>query len=568
MATNARPLGLYFDPDGYVELTSGTKNIQSQAVGLMGRQVAGKEFLDALLKYSTHSAIEAVCRSTELGEPLREIAKAHPSATEKPRQIRVTPEAEFCRQPAAELLYFPCPPMARLAWARQAIGGGRFAMCGVTHTTCTPNVMHGFAEMITAPFEPFDALICSSRSVLSTVKAVTGHHTEYLRERFGGQPTFRPRLEVIPLGVNHEKYHPATPEERRAARQTLSIHDDEVMVLCVGRLSHHAKAHPFPVWAAVEQAAQRTKQRIHLVFAGWAANAAIEGAFKEGARIFAPSVRVSFLDGQIPVIRANVWPAADIFVSLPDNIQETFGLVVTEAMACGLPVVGSEWDGYRDMLLDGETGFAVPTMMIPGATSLATTRLTCGGINYDQYLAHASQVVTVDIPSAANAVTKLVADPALRQRMGANGRQRVLQHFTWERVIAAYEALWAEQQRELAKYQRPTKPVMPARMPPPELAFATYPTMWMREEVRCQAGPEAAFWLRHCVSLPITNVQYVPRHRDEAVLLKVLNFAAEPRSFADMVNFLSPNDPSSEVARSTLGWLFKYGLLRVLASGE
>ena len=70
-------------------------------------------------------------------------------------------------------------------------------------------------------------------------------------------------------------------------------------------------------------------------------------------------------------------PSVYVFVSLPDNIQETFGLVVIEAMASGLPVVGSDWDGYRDLILDGETGCLVPTRMVRGATVQATTRLHC-----------------------------------------------------------------------------------------------------------------------------------------------------------------------------------------------
>ena len=46
---------------------------------------------------------------------------------------------------------------------------------------------------------------------------------------------------------------------------------------------------------------------------------------------------------------------ADVFVSPSDNIQETFGLSVIEAMASGLPVIVSDWDGYRDTVVDGVT---------------------------------------------------------------------------------------------------------------------------------------------------------------------------------------------------------------------
>ena len=130
-----------------------------------------------------------------------------------------------------------------------------------------------------------------------------------------------------------------------------------MLVLCVGRLSHHAKAHPFPAFHAADQAARRTGKKVLLVFAGWAAHPAIDRAYREGAAQFAPAAASAFVDGQDPAVRTGAWHAADVFLSLPDNIQETFGLVVVEGMASGLPVVGSDWDGYRDLIVDGETGY-------------------------------------------------------------------------------------------------------------------------------------------------------------------------------------------------------------------
>ena len=57
------------------------------------------------------------------------------------------------------------------------------------------------------------------------------------------------------------------------------------------------------------------------------------------------------MDGRVPGVSQTAYAAADIFVSLSDNIQETFGLTPVEAMAAGLPVVASDWDGYRETIV-------------------------------------------------------------------------------------------------------------------------------------------------------------------------------------------------------------------------
>ncbi len=86
-------------------------------------------------------------------------------------------------------------------------------MSGLTHTICTWRVIEWFNEMVTAPFEPYDALICISRQALTTIRAITTDYADYLRERHGGAPRVRAHHEHIPLGVNPDKYHPASPEE-------------------------------------------------------------------------------------------------------------------------------------------------------------------------------------------------------------------------------------------------------------------------------------------------------------------------------------------------------------------
>ena len=142
--------------------------------------------------------------------------------------------------------------------------------------------------------------------------------------------------------------------------------------------------------------------------------------YQEAAQCHAPDVLVHFLDGKNPEVVRCCWAAADLFLSLVDNPQETFGLAPVEAMAAGLPVVVSDWDGYRYTVNDGVEGFRVPTLAPAHARQGEELALQHdhGLLTYQDYVGAVAQHVAVDVEAAAVAIARLAEDPALRQRMG------------------------------------------------------------------------------------------------------------------------------------------------------
>jgi glycosyltransferase involved in cell wall biosynthesis len=575
-------LALLYDDSAYRETLQPVRPSGGEApAGLVGRQVAGREFLDAFLSHGTWEELTAVVYNQASAVSLLHYCRQHASGRSRVRRLRFVLMDRFLPsffpEPPARVLYTPCPPDPSFAWARYHRGPGGFGLSGVTHTLCTAGAARVLCEMVTAPYEPYDCLICTSSAVTRMVRTLTDAYADYLRERHSGSPALRLQLETIPLGVNPDKFRPATPEERSARRAALHIAEDATAILFVGRFAPHAKAHPFPMLHGIARAARETGRPVHLILSGWAANSSLMDALVDAARAFAPVIPVSIVNGMDPELRFGVWQAADVFTSLSDSIQGTFGLVILEAMASGLPVVASDWDGYRDLVLDGETGFLVPTYMVRGATEDATARLLLQAAEYDTFLAECNQTTVVDPAATAAAYARLLTDSPLRRHMGAAGRQRVLERFTWAHAVRAYEALWSSQEAErlahaAASSARGNPPGRSSFTPPcypaPEVCFAGYPTHLLAEESRLVTVEGAEDVLGRVLAHPLTNYAQGRRVAEEAVLRAVLAEAASPRTIADLDELLSRHGVGKGPGRATLAWMLKYDLLRWAASKE
>ena len=119
-----------------------------------------------------------------------------------------------------------------------------------------------------------------------------------------------------------------------------------------------------------------------------------------------------------------VLASSDVFVC--PSVYEPLGIVNLEAMAMGLPVVGSATGGIPDVIVDGETGYLVPLEQLQDGTGTPIH----------------PEVFAADL---AERLTDLVTDRDKARRMGAAARARVEEHFSWsaiaERTMAVYQ--WA-----------------------------------------------------------------------------------------------------------------------------
>lgn len=534
---------------------------------LLGRQAAGEGFLKALVQYGTAESL--FCYATSHNEFVEFCQRIQPWMKTQ-RKVEWLPVNNPQLLSQVGTVYRPDPVLSKQAWQRRFTDQRGYSICGVTHTIASLAVMEGIGDFLIAPLQPWDALICTSVAVKTAVEGLFNNWGDYIAQRTGGKPNIEFQLPIIPLGVDCDAFPQgsAAVSTRLRLRQALGIPQDEIVVLFVGRLCFYAKAHPVPMYLALEKAAQATKTKIHFVQAGWFEDEKEEASFKSSPQVFCPSVNCIFLDGRKPEIRSGIWSAADIFISLVDNIQETFGLTPIEAMAAGLPVIVSDWDGYQESVRHEIDGWKIPTLIPPpgSALDLAFAYLN-ESVNYSSYIAHTSMVTAVDIEAAANAIATLIKNPELRQRIGENGRQRARKIYDWKVVIAAYENLW--QQLAEIRAKAPLSVPLKSGTPPyplcedPFSLFAHYPNVKLTNDLVFELGAMATpQGLSKLQKNWMTNFG-AERRNTKATLNAVLEmFVQEGSQSLEAILNKHPHISPAELFR-TLMYLLKFDILRL-----
>lgn len=548
-------VAVLYERDGYD--TSGPR--------LLGRHAAGEGFLKALARYGT--APNLYCYTGQEAGFQDFCQRVQPwLSAPKPCHWVPTETPEALGRPG--VLYRPDPLIVSQAWQRRWGDPRAYSLCGVTHTLVSKETMTGLGDLLTAPVQPWDAIICTSQTVRTMLSRMLGEWAEYLAQRTGGRPALPVQLPVIPLGVDPEQFvqGEAATTARHRWRNQLGIPAEAVVVLFVGRLIFHAKAHPVPMYLALEIAARRLGQRLYLIQAGWFEDEAQAEAFKSAPADFCPSVTSLFVDGRRAEVRREIWAAADIFMSLADNIQETFGLTPLEAMATGLPVIVSDWDGYRESVRHGVDGFRVPTLMAPpGSGQDWAARYLRDTLNYPTYIGHVSMGTAVDLEACVAAVVALAQNPQLRHQLGTNGRQRIAETYDWRVVIPAYEALWGElaERRQQAEVIAPVVPGQPAvpLLDDPFHLLDYYASEGLHPGLVVRLGPLAnpGAWAK----LKQTGMtQFGARERlPESSIQSLVNLVGRAGSItvAELAAQL-PQDAAGRLGR-TLVYLVKFGVL-------
>ena len=444
---------------------------------LNGRRWAGHQLLRAWARFSRKSPLALAHADPQ------KLLGLQPWLEQSGFQGQLKPMGLVHPQPFRDCggLFLPDPSIGRWAQWRQTAGADAFSLIGQIHTISTPTALGFLQELLTEPVQPWDALICSSIAGRDVVQEVLDVREQQLLERMGVAKAAgrlpRPQLPVIPLPLPIESF--ARPAPAEEAKRALALPESCAVVLWLGRLSLLTKLDPWPTYQMLERVAQRLARPLVLVECGPDDHPSPAEQLN-AHRQLCPTVQFVRLGGEQPVseeIKRLALAAADIAVSLVDNPQETFGLAVAEAMAAGLPLVVSDWNGYRDLVRDGMDGFRVATRWASVAQQASVPlgwQQLLGLEPYPKVAGALGQLVHVDTQAAEAACLTLLTRSELRRAMGAAARQRACETFHPDVVMSQIEALFLDLQ--CRRKQAVTSPASPSPQLDLVRMFAGYAT--------------------------------------------------------------------------------------------
>jgi starch synthase len=481
---------IYYNDDAY-----------TTAKKIMGRQSAGQSLLSAVAHTWPQSDLSIVGSGISPSKLLIENLKTY-GYKASVRWASAVSMATACEKGA---LYYPAPPVERIAAMRNVISSTTFSIFGVTHTLASHGAIEQISKLIFEPFKKWDALICTSSSAHRMVSNLLEEMKQYWRITSAATRFNDISLPVIPLGVDSSAFIKKEGEEIQC-REMLNLKPEDKVILFAGRLSFHAKSNPAPMYQAMEKLAN--VHNIVCIEAGIHANEHIKKAYISAQSKLAPSVRFIHIDGSDTDKYKNAWNAADLFVSLSDNVQETFGITPVEAMAAGLPVIVADWDGYKDTVRDGIDGFRIQTITPPsGIGSDISLRYMCETDSYDRYIGNVSLGTVVNPDLLHERLKQILKDDDLRKEMGRNAQQRVRENYDWKVILRQYNELsdsLAEIRKSNETAQKNKESISPIHADPYH-RFASFPSTQLQGHWKVVAHKDIEKLIRELTALAVCN---------------------------------------------------------------
>lgn len=511
---------------------------------VLGRKVANEGFLRALLEADPFAAYDFFLPDQGSGKAVESfIMSVCPGVLGKVSILpRTALPARLARTGYGCFHLSDClTSQGFLAAARNRLARDVFPITGVTHSLSYARYGQAFAQHAWAGTTPRDCIVATSQAGASVVREELTALAEFLR-------TPAPRVEVVPLGVWCREF--AVPP----AAPVPTVPADKTVFLVPGRISPYSKMDLLPLLRAFQRLRKGGTDLagVCLILAGSPDEGA---ALPETLTNLAANIGLELAVVRCPddAAKKTLLHRADVVVSLADNPQETFGLTLLEAAAAGKPVIASDYDGYRDLVLHGRTGLLVPTLDGGAVDDVSLLAPLLYDSAYHLWLA---QDVAVDVGALAGFLRRMLR-PEARREMGDMARAHAA-NFDWPAIIDRYLELW----ERLAAEPAP-EPGQGASRHPLTLdygrVFAGYPARRLGDGDLLEATElgQAVYRGR---DFPVVYAGIEGRV-DLELMRKVLVWTCRPLAWSA----LRERAAGEERLAATVMWMVKGDLLRVAA---
>jgi glycosyltransferase involved in cell wall biosynthesis len=505
------------------------------------------EFLKALLRHGPYERYLFFAADLDTaGQHLQALQVSWPGA-QKIELHHVWHLPEILAKTPIQALHTTNNFLHRAVHARSLVPGARFPVtASAFQSTSFHGVLPEYANDLVAGLWPCDRLAVMSDPMAEVLRGTYAHLAQSALGGWTG-PKVVPDLHTIHPGIDTDRLQPVP---NSPWRQKLNLPDDAFVVLWLSRFSPSDKADLQPVLRGFRDYLARTDDRdrpVYLVLSG-ADYAGYGRAVVRWVAEYGIGHRVRGLSSPQEADKAALMSAADCFMSLTDNPQEAFGYAILEAMACGKPIIASDWDGHKDTVTP-EVGIRVPTIW--GPTGLDAVSPLYWFTETGPMQMAAAQSMAIDMKAAWNAVDHLRRHPDQVRQMGAAARARAVAAFSWPAIIATYVAMWTDAQTLAETCPIPEGPAMRYTM-----AFGTayrhYPTRWLDDGLRVQTAAQTG---EPDLESPYVTMQHLLQ---PPLLAQLLALGGPATSVGEMITATAAD---ADTVRQHVLWLLKQGYL-------
>lgn len=352
---------------------------------------------------------------------------------------------------------------------------------------------------------------------------------------FNGNKTFSNSVRVIPWGISDMKSY-----DKDFVKKKYGLKKN--VLLYFGRINQIYKADLIPFIKGIKGSLDKDTS---LVISGNVEDRNLVNQIKDMGDL---RESIKIIENPDEKTKEELFSSADIFISPVDNIQETFGISLLEAMYYGLPIICSDWGGYRDLIKNGENGFRVKTI-----SYFPDSKLLVGAENVSENLmknaAFCSQLTAVDFNETRDKISMILNDKRLKESIKKNNLNEA-NGYMWSNIIKRHEEMWDEnEEMEIKTY------IMNKDLRIDDI-FKDYPTYTL-------------FKKNEHFSILENNFDNVAKIKETYVRFKGLyeNLDAEIIKHIIANNIVDSNElikKFGESAKITLAWMTKQNFIRLI----